>query len=143
MSTSPSKSASAVKTKTIRQKALLPATPERVFRTLISSREHGEFTGVPASISAKPGGKFSVYDGYATGKNLSLKPGKLIEQTWRANDWPEGIESNVRLEMKPAGRGIETTLTLIHTGVPADFAAAVAQRWEENYWAPLKKYLAR
>lgn len=141
MSATPKKPAGKLKTKTIRQKALLPATPERVFATLMSSREHGEFTGSPASISKKPGGKFSVYDGWASGKNLSLKPGKLIQQTWTATDWPKGAESQVTIELKRTVKGIETQLTLIHEGVPAEFADDIAKSWEEFYWEPLKKYL--
>lgn len=130
-----------IKTKTIRHKTLLPATPERVFMTLMSSREHGEFTGSPASISKKVGGKFTVYDGWAKGKNLSLKPGKLIEQTWSADDWPKGVESIVRFELMRTAKGIETKLTFTQVGVPVEFAKEVEKGWNTFYWKPLKEYL--
>jgi len=65
----------------------------------MDSRKHARFTGGSARISRKVGGKFSVHDGYAEGRNLELIPDMKIVQTWRASDWPEGLYSNVTFEL--------------------------------------------
>lgn len=134
---------SKIKTKTLRNKTTVTATPARVFQALLSSREHGEFTKSPASISNKVGSLFSVYDGYATGKNIKLIPGKLIVQTWKAKDWPDGIVSTVTFELKPADRGLATLIQFTQEGVPAEFAEAINQGWKDFYWDNMIKYFAK
>ena len=62
---------------------------QEIYDALMDSKKNSLFTNGKASISKKVGGKFSAYDGYATGKNLELVEGKKIVQTWRASDWKE------------------------------------------------------
>jgi activator of HSP90 ATPase len=76
-----------MKTKSIRQIVLFRVPPREVYEALIHSKKHAAFTGSGARISRKVGGRFSVFDGYATGKNVELVEGKKIVQTWRAGDW--------------------------------------------------------
>lgn len=132
-----------IKLKTLRNKTTVTATPARVFQALLSSREHGEFTKSPASISNKVGSLFSVYDGYASGKNVKLIPGKLIIQTWKAKDWPEGVVSTVTFELKPADRGLSTLIQFTQEGVPSELAEALERSWKEFYWDTMVKYFAK
>jgi activator of HSP90 ATPase len=105
----------------------------------MDSRKHGKFTGGKARISRKEGGKFSVYDGYATGKNLKLVPDREIVQTWRADDWPEGHFSKVSFELSRTKTG--TKLTFIQAGVPFEQYADIKQGWIDFYWKPMKELL--
>lgn len=129
-----------MKTKTIKQKAIIPASPEKVYKALLSSKEHAAFTGAEAKISAKQGGFFSAHGGYITGKNLKLVKGKKIIQTWKATEpnWPETHFSEVIFELKKKGNGTEIIFT--HNEVPAVSAKTFADGWKQYYWIPMKKY---
>jgi activator of HSP90 ATPase len=126
-----------MKTKIIRQSVTLSAAPADVYDALMDSRKHSRFTGGKASISRKEGGKFSVYDGYATGINLALKENKQIVQSWRASDWPEGHESKATFTLAKVKGG--TRITFTHSGVPESQYASIKEGWVEFYWEPLKK----
>ena len=61
---------------------VFPASPETVYGTWLDSEGHAAMTGSPAIASREVGGEFRAWDGYITGKNLALTPGKLIRQAW-------------------------------------------------------------
>jgi len=122
--------------KTIRQSATFNATPREVYDALMTSRGHSKITGADAKISGKVGGRFTAFDGYATGFNLELAPGKKIVQSWRASDWPTNLSSTVTFALKPAKGG--TRLGFTHAGVPDDQHASIKQGWIEYYWKPMK-----
>ena len=103
----------------------------------MDSKKHAKFTGGPATISRKVGGKFSVYDGYAFGKNTELIPDKKIVQTWRASDWEEGHESEVQFKIESTKTGC--TLTFTQTNVPEEHFSSVKQGWVDFYWSPMKQ----
>lgn len=128
-----------MKTVTIKQGGMFPATPDAVYQALMDSKQHASFTGAAAKIDPKVGGAFSVWDGYATGKNVELVPGKKIVQTWRANDWPTGHQSTVKILLARTPKG--TKLMFTHFDVPAEFADDIRQGWTDFYWKPLKDYL--
>ena len=126
--------------KPIRQTITFKATPHDVYEMLMDSARHAEFTGDRAVISRKAGGTFSVFSGYATGKNLELIPDRRIVQTWRASDWPDGHESQITFELREVKGG--SRLTFTQTGVPDEFNAAIRQGWIDYYFAPMKRYFA-
>lgn len=122
----------------IKQKILIPASPEEVYEALMDGEKHSDFTGAKAKIENKKGGKFSVWDGYAKGENLILEPGKLIVQSWQASDWPEGKVSKVTYHLSPKENGCE--IEFEHEDVPSEFEEDIKNGWSEYYWKPLKKY---
>lgn len=128
-----------IKTKSIRQNTQFKAAPHDVYEALMDSRKHGKFTGGKARISRKVGGKFSVYDGYASGVNLKLVPDREITQTWRADDWPEGYFSRVSFKLTSNRAG--TKLVFVQTGVPVEQYADIKQGWIDFYWKPMKEWL--
>src|SRR5579872_3964826 len=78
-----------LKTGEIKQTVLIPnSTPTQVYRALLSSKVHSEFTGSPASVSARAGAKFNAWDGYISGKNVELQDSKKIVQDWQTTEWP-------------------------------------------------------
>jgi uncharacterized protein YndB with AHSA1/START domain len=125
---------------TIRQTVTLPAAPRAVYRAWMSSKQHAAFTGDAARISRTVGGPFSTYGGYAAGRNLALEPGRRIVQSWRASDWPEGVESKLTVRLAKVRGG--TRLTFVQTGVPPDQRGSIAAGWKEWYWDPLRKYFS-
>ncbi len=124
----------------IKQKIFIPASPNEVYDALMDEKKHSEFTQAKARIENKVGGKFSVWDGYATGENLVLKPGEEIVQTWWASDWPDGIISKVTYRFSSKQNGCE--IKFEHKGVPEEFEEDIRKGWHEFYWEPLREYFA-
>jgi activator of HSP90 ATPase len=131
-----------VKTETIRQKVLIPATLTEVYEAFVDAKKHSKFTGSKATCDPKVGGQFTAWGGYISGKNLELEGGKRIVQEWLTTEWPEGQPpSRLELNFKKAEGGTE--LSMVHSGVPAEQAADVAQGWIDFYWDPLKEYFKK
>ncbi|MCE9500382.1 MAG: SRPBCC domain-containing protein [Leptospira sp.] len=117
------------------QKIKFPVSRDAVYNALIDSKKHSAFTGSSANISKTVGGKFSAYDGYCYGENLELIPGKLIVQTWRADNWEAGHFSEIRFEFKKVKDGTE--LKFVQTGIPIEEYEGIKKGWSEFYWEPM------
>ncbi len=119
---------------------LLPATPNEVYNTWMSSEGHSAMTGSPATISPEVGGDFDAWDGYIHGKNINLLPGVLIVQTWRTTDFSDTEDDSlVEINLKPIGG--QTELTLRHSGLPPH-GTQYKDGWEESYFEPMKEYFS-
>jgi len=126
----------------LRITAILPAPPARVYAAWLDAKEHAEFTGGDARIEAGVGGAFTAWDGYIAGRHLELVPGERIVQSWRTTEFPEDAADSrleIRLEPRGAGGG-QTTLTLIHTGIPAGQGVMYKGGWGEHYFEPMRAY---
>lgn len=133
-----------MKTKSFKQKVIFKgATPKEVYDALMDSKKHARFTDGAAKISKKIGGDFSVFDGYAVGKNLVLIEGKKIVQSWRANEegWDQEHYSEITFDLKKVKGGTELTFT--HKNVPDEKVNSIKQGWKDYYWHPLKKMLEK
>ncbi len=118
---------------------LLPASPQRIYQAWLDGDEHGWMTGGAAGIDARPGGRYTAWDGYIQGVTLEMEPFSRIVQTWRAADFPPGApDSRLEVRLEPAGDG--TRLTLIHTDLPDATGDAYRQGWEEHYFKPMLAY---
>jgi activator of HSP90 ATPase len=117
----------------------LPAAPERVFRTWLSTEGHAAMTGSPAKVEPRVGGTFSAWDGYITGKTLELQPYSRIVQSWRTSEFSEtDPDSRIEVVIEPAEAG--ALLTLTHSGIPQGQADSYESGWEESYFAPMRGY---
>ncbi len=125
-----------VKTKNIKQVVLFKASPRELYAMLMDSKSHAKFTGESAKMSKKIGAKFTAYGGYITGKNLKLKPSRLIVQEWHMKGWPTGHASKVMFLFTKTKDG--TKLTFGHTGVPATSYKGINSGWKESYWDKMK-----
>ena len=126
----------------IHQEVTIKATPARVYRAFMSSKEHEAFTANgKAKISRKEGGTFFVHGGYVSGRNVELKPGKRIVQAWRVKGMPESVYSIVRFELKKARGG--TRLIFDQTGLPPGHVGHLTSGWKARYWKPLRAYLEK
>jgi len=134
------KEGNVMKTKSIRQSVTFRASPKEVYEALMDSRRHARFTGSKASISRRVHGKIMAYDGYITGENIELEPGRRIVQSWKANDscWkPEGHFSKATFSLKRTRTG--TRLTFFQSAVPVSCYKSLRQGWHDAYWKPMKK----
>jgi activator of HSP90 ATPase len=115
-------------------------TPKVLYGLYMDSKKHSAATGVPAKISGKVGGSFSVYNGVITGKNLQLLKDKLIVQAWRTKDWKkDDLDSTFIIALKPKGKDV--VLHAVHANVPDGQAEGIDKGWHEYYWEPWKKFL--
>ena len=131
-----------MKLSTIRQTALIDASPPEVYEAYVNPKKHAAFTGQAATGTPKVGGRFTAGDGYIKGKYLELEDGKRILHEWRTTEWPEGYPPSL-LELTLKAKGKKTELTMVHSKVPEEQADYYAEGWKEFYWEPLKDYFAK
>ena len=128
-----------IRTRTIKQKVVIPASPEQVYDAFMNPKKHAAFTGSEAEGSSEVGGEFSAWGGYITAKNLVLAPGSKIVQEWSTSEWPDGYPpSRLELRLKAVPEGTE--ITLVQTKVPEEQADDYDQGWHDSYWKPMVRY---
>jgi activator of HSP90 ATPase len=126
----------------IEQSIVLPASPAKLYAAYLDSREHSRFTGGPAKVSGKVGGKFTAFGGAIAGRNLVLVPNRMIVQAWRATHWPRTDPDSIlilRFSNAPGGGRID----LVHVNVPEHDHLGVTKGWASYYWEPWKAYLRK
>jgi activator of HSP90 ATPase len=135
----------AVRSNTIHQEVDFDARPEQLYEALLDSKKFSAFTAQSTGFSAQSatidrsvGGAFSLFDGHIVGRNLELVQNQRIVQAWRVVDWPAGVYSIVKFELKPRGSG--THLVFDHTGFPDSLHDPLAAGWQSHYWDLLSKY---
>jgi activator of HSP90 ATPase len=132
---------------TIHQEISFKANPKQIYEILLSSKQFSEstkksfdnFTAKSASIDPTVGGAFTLFDGVIFGRILELVPNQRIVEAWRVADWPAGVYSIARFELKPQGSG--TQVIFDHIGFPEGLKAHLAIGWQQHYWDALTKYL--
>jgi activator of HSP90 ATPase len=133
----------ATTTKTITLTEFFPSTtPAEIYDAVLNGAKHSRMTGAKATGSARVGSKFSAWDGYISGINLELDPGKRILQEWQSTEWPEGAPPS-HLEWIFTAKKDGTEVELIHSRIPADQAESYRQGWIDYYWIPMKEYFAK
>jgi activator of HSP90 ATPase len=131
-----------IKTETIEFVFYLEANPEEVYDIFLDSKKHAEFTESDAEIDPSIGGKFTIMEGYITGKNLKLERGKKIVQEWKTSEWPKGYPPST-IDFSFIKKGVGTEVRFIQTAVPSSQADEYEKGWEQYYWTPLMKYLKK
>jgi len=119
--------------------AIIPTTPDQLFRTWLDASEHAAFTGSPATVGAD--GSYTAWDGYIQGRILDSEAGRRILQSWRTTEFPEDSEDSlveVLLDEVPGG----TELHLIQTQIPEGQADQYADGWKAYYFEPLRRHFA-
>jgi uncharacterized protein YndB with AHSA1/START domain len=136
----------------IHQTVTFPASPERVYDALTQAAQfdHVFRLGEAAKtmklgsrsteISPDVGGAFTLFGGYILGRHLHLERPRLIVQAWREVVWEQGQFSLVSFRLTAQDGG--TVITFDHTGFPEGAGPHLSIGWYENYWDPMRKYLA-
>ena len=114
---------------------------ELVLESLPDSKKHSLFSASPAKISRKVGGKFSAYDNYIEGTNIKLIQDKLIVQSWRGSEWPEGHFSHATFALTKTKSGAK--LMFIQTDIPSEFYESIKEGWTQYYWKPMKEMIGK
>ena len=129
-------------TKLVRQSVTLPASARELYAMYLSPRTHKAITGGKVVISARPGSKFSAFNGMLRGRMLYTVPGRLIVQAWRSSGWKKGdLDSTLILRFTPKGK--KGRFDLVHANVPDHDYRGVNNGWKKYYWRPWRKYLSR
>lgn len=112
---------------------------ERLYRGWLDPKEHAAFTGAGVTSTPKVGGKFTTFDGYASGKYLELAPHDRIVMSWRASDFPEGApDSRVEVLFQPASGG--TRVTILHGELPPGTEDEFRKGWRRFYEVPMRAH---
>jgi activator of HSP90 ATPase len=117
---------------------LIPASPDKIYNAWLDSEGHSRMTGSPARASDQVGGTFEAWDGYISGRNLELEPGKHILQAWRTTEFAASDEDSVLDVTFEAAEG-GTKVTIRHSHLPED-GDQYLQGWIDFYFQPMKAY---
>lgn len=120
----------------------IPASPQAIYDAWLDSDAHAEMTGGKAArVSPEPGGSFTVWDGYITGRNLVLAPGQFIIQSWRTTKFgPDDPDSQIEVLLDEAPGG--TKVTVQHSNVPDGHTSYRDGGWQSSYFEPMKRYFS-
>ena len=117
---------------------LIQASPEEIYSAWLDSEGHSRMTGSPARAGAQVGETFEAWDGYISGTNMELEPGKHILQAWRTTEFaPSDPDSRVEITFEAAEGG--TKVTIHHSNLPQD-GEQYLQGWIDFYFQPMKEY---
>lgn len=124
--------------KTITMTEKFSCRAKDLFEILMDENRWKGFTQSNARISKEVGGEFSIFDGSVTGTNVELQEGKLIVQKWRFGNWPDGLQSMVRITFEEPQSGV-TVINLTHTDVPEEdrYGNATVVENTERGWRDL------
>jgi uncharacterized protein YndB with AHSA1/START domain len=131
-----------VSTDSITVSDLIPARPQQVWAAWLDGAAHEAMTGAAAEAEPRVGSRHSAWDGYITGENLELDPGRRIVQSWRTSEFPAGAGDS-RLEVQLEAAGTATRITLKHSKIPKGQGIQYEQGWKDHYFEPMKAYFAK
>jgi uncharacterized protein YndB with AHSA1/START domain len=120
---------------------VIPATPQQIYDAWLHGESHSEMTGGDADISPTVGAPFEAWDGYITGKNIELVPGKKIVQSWRTTKFT-AADPDSRITVTFKAEGPNTRVFLHHDNVPDGHTGYEDGGWQENYFDPMKRYFS-
>ncbi len=118
---------------------VIPARVDMIYDTWLSSDGHSAMTGATAKVNPGVGGTYQAWDGYISGTNLELEPGRRILQSWRTTEFAEDDgDSQIEVLLEPAEGS--TKLTIRHRNVPDGQLGYENGGWQSRYFDPMKDY---
>ncbi|MEQ8337263.1 MAG: SRPBCC domain-containing protein [Cyclobacteriaceae bacterium] len=127
--------------KTVKLTQEFPVSPHILYAAWLNSKTHSEMTGGEAHCSDAEGEKFTAWDGYIEGTNISLNLPKEIIQKWRTADFKDSDpDSTIKIEFEETPNGCLMTLT--HSEIP-EGQPDYHQGWIDNYLEPMKDHFRR
>ena len=129
-------------TKLVKQSVTLPAPAKALYAMYVNPKAHKAITGGKVVVSARPGSRFSAFNGMLRGRMLYTVRGRLIVQSWRSGGWNKSdLDSTLILRFTPSGANGRIDLT--HVNVPDHDYRGVNNGWKKYYWRPWRRYLRR
>ncbi len=140
-STTTNSANSSVNTTTVTATDEFRTTAEEMFQTFTDPQRIAAFTrGTPRLFEgAKPGCKFSIFDGNVTGEFVSLESPKRIVQKWRLAQWPEGHASTQEIVFDQNDMDKVTNARVTWSGVPVGQEEVVRRNWDGYYIRSIKQ----
>ncbi len=122
---------------------VIPAPPRTVYDTWLDSGGHAAMTGgKPARMSAKIGDSVMAHDGFISGRNLALVPGRRIVQSWRSTHFTkDDADSVITVSLDAQAGG--TRVAIAHANVPDGHTSYRDGGWQKSYFEPMKRHFAR
>jgi activator of HSP90 ATPase len=119
---------------------IIPAEPQAIYDAWLDGTGHAALTGgQPAQISPVLGATFAVWDGYITGRNLALEPGRRIVQSWRTTKFATvDPDSQIEVMFEPVEGGARVMVN--HSNVPDGHTSYRDGGWQNNYFEPMKRH---
>ena len=119
---------------------VIPASPRQIYDAWLDSAGHAAITGgQPAQITPEKGAAFTVWNGYITGRNLDLEPGRRIVQSWRTTKFTaDDPDSRIEVVLEPVAGG--TKVTVHHSNVPDGHTSYRDGGWQRSYFDTMKKH---
>ena len=122
--------------------SIFPVPLKKVYEAWMDSDEHTAFTNSEAKIDSRVGGVYSAWEGYITGKTISLEPFTRIVQSWRTTDFnADDPDSLLEIIFEPMDSGCKVTIN--HSGLPDGSKDEYVQGWEDYYFAPMRGYFTK
>ncbi len=126
---------------TIVKTVVLPASAAELYDMYMDADVHGDFTGLPAKISAEAGSAFEAFGGLLVVTILQAIRPRLIVQSWRSVNFEKDHPDSTLIisftdEEQDAGR-----IDLVHIDVPENDYQGVSGGWESRYFEPWLTYL--
>lgn len=116
----------------------MSGSPEKIYNAWLDSAQHSAMTGGVAEVSNMVGESFTAWDGYISGKNIELVPGKRIVQAWRTVEFSDD-EPDSRLEINFEAHAEGTLVTIRHNNLPSH-GMQYEQGWIDNYFEPMTSF---
>jgi activator of HSP90 ATPase len=140
-STTTSSSKSSTNTTTVTATDEFRTTAEEMYQTFTDPQRIAAFTrGTPKLFEgAKPGGKFSIFDGNVSGEFITLDAPKKIVQKWRLAQWPENHVSTQEIVFDQNNVDKVTTARVTWSGVPVGQEEVVKRNWDGYYIRSIKQ----
>ena len=127
----------------IRTTYVVYASPDKVFEALTDPGIIAAWGGGFSIVEQEEGGRFELFDGWASGKVICFNPGKELSYSWKVKEWDKKTpHSVVRYLFKPHPAGTEIVLT--HTELPSqEEADTYAMGWVDKVLDPLNEYFTQ
>ena len=127
---------------TINLKAVIPASPEQIYKAWLTSELHEKMTEGDVCISSfEIGALYKAHGAYIWGENLELISNKKIIQSWRSSSFkPEDQDSILEVTLVPIEQGTE--LHLVHKNLP-ESEFHVEKGWSTHYFEPMVRFFSK
>jgi activator of HSP90 ATPase len=128
-----------IKTDNIFQVIELESNVADIYKALTDPALLSRLTGMSAEMETWEGGRFHAWNNKSHGFIMRLIENKRIVQSWRHDDFPDGMYSIVIMDMEITETGSRVSFN--HIGVPEDSSGWLTETWKRDFWVPLSEHL--
>lgn len=118
----------------------MESSVSEVYKALTDASLLSRLTGMSAQMDSHEGGRFHAWNNKSHGYIMRLIQNKRIVQSWRHDDFPDGLYSIVMFDLESTETGSRVSFN--HIGVPEDSSGWLTETWKRDFWVPLSEHLA-